>query len=182
MVKQTSQFTHRRSSRLMVVGIPNVGKSTIINRLVRRFAVRTGERAGITRGSQWIRLRDGWEMLDTPGFLPPYIKSNVNAKALAAIGCIDFKVVDEERTAKWLLKKIIARRKFSSLAKYYSLSEEDANKNPAKLLDEIGVSRGCFKKGGRVDRTKAAQLLLRDFRRGELGRLSLEKPEDYEET
>lgn len=173
---------YRRPLRLMVAGIPNVGKSSVINRLVRRFAAKTGERAGITRGPQWIRLRDGWEMLDTPGLLPPFIKSDENALALAAIGCIDLKVVDEERTAKWLIESFLAQGKFLSLIGYYSLKGNFSGKSSAELLLEIGLSRGCYKRGGQVDKMKAAQLLLRDFRRGELGRITLEKPEDYEKT
>jgi ribosome biogenesis GTPase A len=182
LLNRPGNLQYRRSLRLMVVGIPNVGKSTIINRLVHKFAVKTGEKAGITRGPQWIRLRVGWEMLDTPGLLSPYIKNNENALALAAIGSLDFKVVDEERTAKWLLEKFLARGKFLSLINYYSLAGDYAGKSAAELLVEIGLSRGCYKKGGGVDKMKAAQLVLRDFRRGVLGRISLEKPGDYEET
>jgi ribosome biogenesis GTPase A len=182
LLNKPGNLQYRRSLRLMVMGIPNVGKSTIINRLVHRFAAKTGERAGITRGPQWIRLRDGWEMLDTPGLLPPYIKNDENVMALAAIGCIDFKVVDEERTAKWLMEKFLTRGEFKSLINYYSLSGDYAGKSTAELLVEIGLSRGCYKKGGRVDKMKAARLVLRDFRKGALGCLSLEKPEDYEEA
>lgn len=173
---------YRRQLRLMVVGIPNVGKSTIINRLVRGFAVKTGERAGITRGLQWIRLRDGWEMLDTPGLLPPRIKNDENALALATIGCIDAKVVDAERAAKWLIEKFRARNKLLPLTGYYSLAPDAAGIDSPELLFKIGLSRGTLGKGGQVDREKTAQLILRDFKRGALGPISLEKPEDYEET
>ncbi|RJX24073.1 MAG: ribosome biogenesis GTPase YlqF [Dethiobacter sp.] len=181
LVNRPENLQYRRSLRLMVVGIPNVGKSTIINRLVHKFAVKTGEKAGITRGPQWIRLRAGWEMMDTPGLLSPYFKNNDSALALAAIGSLDFKVVDEENTAKWLVERFLTREKFLSLIKYYVLADDYTGKSAARLLVEIGLSRGCLQKGGGVDKIKAAQLVLRDFRRGVLGRITLEKPEDYEE-
>lgn len=173
---------YKRSLRLMVAGIPNVGKSTLINRLARRFAVKTGERAGITRGPQWIKMRGGWEMLDTPGLLPPYWRDNAGAFALAAIGALDSKIVDVENTAKWLLEQFLFQEETSrSLAHCYSLGEIGRERNAAALLLSIGLSRGCFKQGGQVDKEKAAQMVLRDFRRGVLGPLSLEKPEDYDD-
>lgn len=179
-VHRPLNIPYRRSLRLMVVGIPNVGKSTIINRLVHKFAVKTGERPGITRGPQWIRLRSGWELLDTPGLLSPHIKNEESALALAAIGSIDSKAVDEERTALWLLEKFMFLEKIFSLIHYYALRGDCAYQNAAELLESIGSARGCFKKGGGVDKKKAAQLFLRDFRKGVLGPLTLERPEDYE--
>ncbi len=180
LINRPVNLRYRRPLRLMVVGIPNVGKSTIINRLVHKLAVKTGQRAGITRGLQWIRLRAGWELLDTPGLLSPHIKNDESALSLAAIGSIDPKVVEEERTAKWLLGKYLARGKSSFLITHYAVSDDYDGKNAADLLVDIGLSRRCYKKGGEVDTMKAAQLVLSDFRRGALGRISLEEPGDYE--
>jgi len=181
LARRPRDLKYRRSLRLMVVGIPNVGKSTLINRLARKFAVKTGGRAGITRGPQWIKMRGGWEMLDTPGLLPARWRDDAGAFALAAIGALDFKVIDVQNTAKWLLKHFSLREKtFRAVARCYSLDETKGEQGAAALLQAIGLARGCIQRGGQVDMEKAAQVVLRDFRRGVLGRISLEKPEDYE--
>lgn len=181
LARRPQNIKYMRSLRLMVVGIPNVGKSTLINRLARRFAVKTGGRPGITRGPQWIKMRGGWEMLDTPGLLPAYWRDNAGAFALAAIGALDFKVVDVQSTAKWLLERFSFQEEtFRLLARCYSLGEVERERSAAALLLAIGLSRGCIQQGGQVDKEKAAQIVLRDFRRGVLGRISLEKPEDYD--
>ncbi|MGI5822834.1 MAG: ribosome biogenesis GTPase YlqF [Dethiobacteria bacterium] len=180
LVSRPQNLRYKRPIRLMAVGIPNVGKSTLINRLARRFAVKTGERAGITRGPQWIKMRGGWEMLDTPGLLPPRWRDNTGAFALAVIGALDSKVVDAVSTAKWLLAQFLLQEKTArTLGHYYLQGETEKEQGAAAMLLAIGLSRGCIKRGGQIDQEKAAQMILRDFRRGVLGPLSLEKPEDY---
>ena len=171
--------------RLIVVGIPNTGKSTIINRLAGKFALRTGEKPGITRGPQWLRLRSGWEMLDTPGLLPPSLKGKSTASVfgLAAIGSLDIDSYDEEEVVLWLLERYLSGEKTRrSLFDCYSLGSEDILDVSGDLLYTIGARRGCLIKGGQVDKKKTARIVLRDFRKGTLGRISLEKPEDYNGT
>ncbi len=185
LARRPRNLKYRRPLRLMIIGIPNVGKSTLINRLARRFAAKTGGRAGITRGPQWIKMRGGWEMLDTPGLLPAHWRDDAGAFALAAIGALDFQVVDVQSTAKWLLEHFALQEKtFRALTRFYSLNETEKRagreQNPVALLSAIGLARGCLVQGGQVDQEKAAWLVLRDFRKGVLGRISLEKPEDYE--
>ncbi len=168
----------RRPLRLIVVGIPNVGKSSIVNRLLHRMAAKTGARPGITKGPQWIRLRAGWEILDTPGVLQPVIKDSDSRAALAAIGSLETREVDGETTAKWVMEKYLQREKTArTLLSLYSL--QHTNRGLDEIFDLIGEKRGCYLKGGLVDREKVAALILRDFRKGTLGRISLEMPEGY---
>lgn len=178
LVHSPDNLKYNRSMRLMVVGIPNVGKSTIINRLVSRMAARTGEKPGITRGEQWIRLKGGWEILDTPGLLPPYVKDGFGALALAAIGSISANSYDPETVARWLLELFCAEEeKYQRLLSYYFL-KGISKKDPDILIVEIGYSRGLMKKGGEVDSVAVAQVLLKDFRKGALGPITLERPEN----
>ncbi|MGI5876065.1 MAG: ribosome biogenesis GTPase YlqF [Dethiobacteria bacterium] len=169
----------KRPLRLMVAGIPNVGKSSIINRLTRRAPAKTGAAPGITKGIQWIRLQGGWEMLDTPGLLSPYLKDEDSLLALAVIGSVNLKSLEIENMAAWLLKRIsLQEKKLQLLLDYYALKDADLLHNHEKLLVEVGRVRGCFKKGSQVDTLKAARIILNDFRKGELGRISLEEPEN----
>ncbi|MDO9534617.1 MAG: ribosome biogenesis GTPase YlqF [Bacillota bacterium] len=182
LMSRPANLKYKRSLRLMVVGIPNVGKSTIINRLVHKFAVKIGEKPGITKGPQWIRLRSGWEMMDTPGLLSPNIKRNDNLLKLAAIGSLNLPAFDEENTAQWLVELILSREKTSvPFMAYYSLEKNDDVGDTGDFLKEIGLRRGCLTKGGEVDKKKAARIILKDFRRGALGRISLEEPGDDHE-
>lgn len=181
LMNRPQNIKYRRPLRLMVVGIPNVGKSTIINRLAGKLALRTGEKPGITRGPQWLRLRAGWEMLDTPGLLPPSLKGKRTESVfgLAAIGSLDAEAFDEEEVVLWLLECYLSGENTRrSLFECYSLERDVALDGAEDLLHCIGMRRGCLMKGGLMDRKKTAGIVLRDFRKGTLGRISLEKPEN----
>lgn len=185
LANRPQSIKYRRPLRLIVVGIPNTGKSTIINRLAGKFALRTGEKPGITRGPQWLRLRAGWEMLDTPGLLPPSLKGKraESVFGLAAIGSLDVDAYDEEDVVLWLLERYLSAEKTRCyLFECYSLENGGALDMSGDLLYAIGARRGCLIKGGQVDKKKTARIVLRDFRKGTLGRISLEKPEDYNGT
>ena len=196
---QTGKF--KRSFRMMAVGIPNVGKSTILNRLLQKYVARTGNTPGITRGTQWIKLRSGWDLLDTPGLLSPFIRNEHSILSLGAIGSLSQGAYDPERAACWLVEQFLAREKTRQvLEKLYAInaanaanainavnavdavnsvrfSEDDLKQQSAMaLLMEIGKMRGCFKKGAEVDILKTSQILLSDFRRGVLGPITLEMP------
>lgn len=167
----------RRPSRVLVVGIPNVGKSTIINSLLGRKSAKTGDRPGITRGKQWIRIKEGWELLDTVGIIQPYINAET-FNVLATLGMLEDSQFDSSKVAEWLLhesgikglKEGIADR-FNDRAVIDALHTEE-------VLKMIGSWRGCLRAGGEIDLNSAVQILLKEFRNGLLGRYSLEVPTD----
>lgn len=162
----------RRPLRLMVAGIPNVGKSTLINHLVGRRVTRTGSRPGITRGRQWIRLLPGIELLDTPGVLWPSLEEAA-ALPLTAVAALPGERIGRQKAALWLLQALIGREMDRGLyLRYHGLNPG----KPEEMLEQIGMLYGCLLPGGAVDQERAAALLLRDFERGVLGRITLEEP------
>ncbi|NLM51349.1 MAG: ribosome biogenesis GTPase YlqF [Firmicutes bacterium] len=166
-----------RPLRLMVVGIPNVGKSSLINRLTGRSAAQTGDRPGITKGKQWVRLPGNLELLDTPGLLWPKIENKQQAFYLAAVGTIKDEIIDLVELGHKLVSFLLEKEP-GLLYGRYKLPQ---NLNPQEVLREIGRKRGCLLKGGEVDLEAAARLLLKDFREARLGRLTLENPWEQEE-
>lgn len=162
----------RRPLRLMVAGIPNVGKSTLINFLVKRAPARTGNRPGITRGRQWIRLLSGVELLDTPGVLWPHISEDT-ALPLAVVGALPAPRLDLQELSLWLLAAYLERNNEAALLKRYpGLKPGD----PAAMLEQIGAISGFLQAEGKIDLERAAARLLSDFQNGRLGRLTLEAP------
>lgn len=162
-----------RAVRCMVVGIPNVGKSSFINRLVGKRAARTGNLPGITRGRQWIRLKGNLELLDTPGVLwSSRDNQEVNFK-LAIIGAVKEESIDVIETAGRLVEWLVNNYP-GALADRYKLTALPAG--PEKLLELIGSRRGYYRPGGAVDSLKTASLILREFREGLLGRFTLDFP------
>lgn len=170
--RQLRSSRFKRPLRLVIVGIPNVGKSTLINYLVGRAAARTGDRPGVTRGAQWIRLMPEVELLDTPGVLPPVL-SPAAVFPLAAIGALPPGSTDCRRSALWLLRYCLERGEEARLQQRYAGLEPEG---PEELLRQIGTIRGCLLPAGKIDLERAAALLLRDYQAGDLGRLSLEEP------
>ncbi len=167
----------KRPLRLIVAGIPNVGKSSVINRLAHKLAAKTGNTPGVTRGAQWIRLRAGWEMLDTPGLLSPNLNPEKASPGLAVIGAIRPSVFDSETVARWLLGRLQQNEIYlSSLLRFYRMEEVTGIETEDAYLERIGRARGLLGPGGEVSREKASQVLLKDFRKGALGRISLESP------
>lgn len=162
-----------RPIRVMILGIPNVGKSSLINRLAGGKRAKAEDRAGVTRTQQWIKTTDGVELLDTPGVLWPKLDDQEAALRLAYTGAIRDQVVDIEALAMLLLEFLHASYPASLLTRYKLETEETSGD---KLLELVGRKRGMLLSGGVVDTERAAITVLDDFRGAKLGRITLELP------
>ena len=160
-----------RPVRAMIAGIPNVGKSTFINSFAGRAAAKTGDRPGVTKGKQWIRLNKNVELLDTPGILWPKFDDREIGMKLALIGSIRDEITDPAELAVWLIRYLY-REYPDAVPDRYGVETTD---DMAEVLKEIAVKRGCLKAGAAADLEKASQLVIDDFRSGRLGKLTLEK-------
>lgn len=163
------------SIRAMIVGIPNVGKSTLINSLAGRKGAKTGNRPGVTKGKQWVKLKGNIELLDTPGILWPKFDDQNVALNLAFTGAIKDEIMDIETLSLKLVERLMCIDK-NLLEKRYDLTIQ--GNSPLEVLDMIAIKRGCILKGREIDYTRVAHLILDEFRRGYIGRISLEYPED----
>ncbi len=158
-----------RPVRAMVVGIPNVGKSTFINSFAGKACAKTGNKPGVTKGNQWIRLNKSLELLDTPGILWPRFEDQRVGLMLAFIGSINDEILNRDELAVELLKFLMAHYP-EVIKERYQAEGEDA----MEVLSQIAKVRGCLMKGGEPDFSKAAAILIDDFRSGKLGRITLE--------
>lgn len=154
----------------MVAGIPNVGKSTFINTFAGKACAKTGNKPGVTKGKQWIRLNKNVELLDTPGILWPKFEDQKVGKRLAFIGSVKDEILNMEELALELIS-YLCQNYPGALAKRYNITEEG---QPVELLGEIARVRGCLKKGEELDYTKATGILFEEFRSGKIGRITLE--------
>ncbi len=161
-----------QSLRAMIVGIPNVGKSSLLNRLAGGARARTGARPGVTRGKQWVRAGD-LHLLDLPGVLPPYLRNRQAVAKLAIIAAVGPESFPAE-VAALVLIDLLRERAPRQLELFYGLESESGE--AAAVLEAVGRRRGCLAAGGRVDAGRAAGVVLKDFRAGKLGRLTLEDP------
>lgn len=162
-----------RPVRAMVVGIPNVGKSTFINSLAGKACAKTGNKPGVTKGKQWIRLNKNVELLDTPGILWPKFEDQTVGLHLAFIGSIKDEILNTEELAAELIT-LLQNYYPGVLQGKYEIEEAE---DPYQTLESIAESRHCLLRGNELDTEKAAQLLMDDFRNGRLGRLTLERAE-----
>ena len=171
------------SVKAMIVGIPNVGKSTFINAIVGKNTAKTGNKPGVTKGKQWISVTKNLEFLDTPGILWPKFEDPEVGRKLAYLGSINDEILVTEDLAGDLLLKL--KEDYPGLLKErYGIDEdtspddtEESFSTPqSRMLDIIARQRGCLKKGGEIDYFKTAGIVLDDFRSGRIGRISLEKP------
>ncbi len=165
------------SLKLLITGIPNVGKSSLINKLSRRKATEIGPNPGVTKHQEWIKLGKDVELLDTPGILWPKIDNREAGLRLTITGAIKDSIVGTSLLSEFLLNEI-KNRSPEDLLTHYKLTEEQLDLVAGELLEAIAVKRGCLKGGGEIDHHRAEDMLLRDFRAGKLGRMSFDMPED----
>lgn len=174
-----------RKIRVMVVGIPNVGKSSFINRIAKKNSAEVGNKPGVTKQKQWIRINNEIELMDTPGVLWPKFENEQVALNLAFTGTIKDDILEITEIAYYLTKYLLENYR-ENLIKRYSLNEQiineilsqnqEENQNIYEIIKLIGKRRGAIISGGEVDDEKTARIILEDFRSGKLGKITLEKP------
>ncbi|MCK5780329.1 MAG: ribosome biogenesis GTPase YlqF [Psychrilyobacter sp.] len=162
-------------TRLMIAGIPNVGKSRLINRIVGKKITGVGNKPGFTRGKQWVRIKDGLELLDTPGILWPKFEDERIGMNLAIAGAIKDEILPIEEVASLLVKKMFLYGKSKILQEKYKLTDEDMLEMPEVIVDRIALRMGMILSGDRVNTKQAALTLLRDYRAKKLGKFGLDK-------
>ena len=178
-----------RKTRLMILGIPNVGKSSFINRISKRSTAGVGNKPGVTKQKQWIRINEKIELMDTPGVLWPKFESNEVALNLAFTGTIKEEILDRVEIAYQLVKYLLNNYR-KNLCERYKITEEyveeilnkdrPENENIYEIMLEIGRKRNCLISGGNIDEEKTARLILDEFKNGVIGKITLEKVEKYE--
>jgi ribosome biogenesis GTPase A len=173
LAEWTARGRKPRPGRVMAIGIPNVGKSSVINRLVGRNKLHVGNKPGVTRGKQWVRIATDVELLDMPGILVPKFDDQWEATLLAAIGCVKEEVIDVPDVAAKLLPFLWENAQ-EALRERFGLTAYAPD--PEANFEVMGRFRGLLRAGGRVETDKVAALLLREFREGKLGRLTLQRP------
>lgn len=162
------------TTRAMVVGIPNVGKSTFINKMAKNNIAKTGDRPGVTKNKQWIKTKLGIELMDTPGVLWPKFEDEIVGLNLAFTGAIKDEIMDTEELALKLVERLQETNP-EELVTRYKLTE--LHENPLDNLDTIARKRGAIMAGNQIDYNRIAGIILDEFRGGKIGKISLEKPE-----
>lgn len=161
-----------RPIRVMVVGMPNVGKSSVINKLTGKAKTKTGAKAGVTRNQQWVRVHNKIELLDTPGIIPTAIENQTSAVRLAMVNSISENAYDDEYVAGELLK-ILEKNYPETLAKYYEIEDNNFS------IENIALKRNWITKGGMADIERCSKFILTMFRDGKIGQFTLDEPNDF---
>lgn len=166
-----------RPIRAIVVGIPNVGKSTFINSFAGKACTKTGNKPGVTKGKQWIRMNKELELLDTPGILWPKFESKEVGRNLALIGSMNDEILEMTELAGDLIAYLLIHYR-EQLSDRYGMDEQDDMTTPLAVLTHICENRKCYKRGKEPDYEKASSIVMEDFRSGRIGRITLELPDD----
>ena len=173
-----------KSIRIMILGIPNIGKSSFINRIAKKSAAQTGNKPGVTKQKQWIKVSEKIELLDTPGVLWPKFNNKNVAMNLAYTGTIKDDVLEITEIGYELLKNLIVNYKTNLIERYKITQEQitnifeqqiEENEKVLEIMNLIGKKRGAVISGGEIDIEKVAKILIEDFRSGKLGKITLEK-------
>lgn len=171
--EKNSERTRQKPFRLMIVGVPNVGKSSLINRMTGRKSAQTGDRPGVTRGKQWLKLKNGMQLLDTPGILWPKFEDPKAGMNLAFCGSIKDEILDLPTLGMELIG-VLAENYPQLLQERYKLDE--IAETPLENMENMALKRGCILPGKRIDYERIARLVLDEFRGGKIGRITLERP------
>jgi len=174
--KQVEKGRTGAGIKAMIVGIPNVGKSTFINKAAKKQTAEVGNKPGVTRKNQWVRLSENINLLDTPGVLWPKFDDEVLARHLAYIGTIKDEILDTEELALRLIEELLVNHKRELYARY-KIADDFEYDMSYEVMDEIGRKRGCLVRGGEIDYTKVANIVLDEFRNGKIGNITLEEVE-----
>ena len=181
IAKQAARGRINKTIRVMILGIPNVGKSSFINRIAKKNKMEVGNKPGVTKSKQWIRIGKNQELLDTPGVLWPKFENNEIALNLAFTGTIKDDILEKVEIAYELLKVLYTKYK-SNVIERYKITEEEITEIEQhsnyiyELMQVIGRKRGALVAGGNTDDEKIARIILDDFRNCKLGKISLEEP------
>lgn len=174
--KMAAKGIKPRAIRALIVGIPNVGKSTLINRLAKKNIAQTGDRPGVTKAQQWIKVGKDLELLDTPGILWPKFEDQLVGQKLAATGAIKDTILNLQDIVVYVLN-FLKEEYPERLKERYNLEEIPEEIVP--LFDEIGKRRGCMVSGGYIDYDKTSELILRELRSQKLGPITFEEPKQF---
>ena len=177
-VKKLEQKGVKKTVRVLIAGIPNVGKSTLINRIAGEKRAQTGDKPGVTKGKQWVKITPHLELLDSPGLLWPKLGDDTLAEHLAFLGSINDEILDTEALSEHLLS---ALRTLAPDALFERYKKLDADTPDGALLEAVAKSRGFVLKGGVYDTERAARIVLDEYRAGKIARVSLEQPPTEEE-
>ena len=172
--EKNKERARQKPFRMMIVGVPNVGKSSLINRMTGRKSAQTGDRPGVTRGKQWLKLRNGMQLLDTPGILWPKFEDPKAGMDLAFCGSIKDEILDLPTLGMELIG-VLAENYPQLLQERYKLDE--IAETPLENMENMAVKRGCILPGKRIDYERIARLVLDEFRGGKIGRITLERPQ-----